>query len=242
MLGKGGGKGSASSRAPWSALQPCPGNLFSDAQNEPLEQISLSQVNAKAKGYFLAAGKDADHFLSITSNHPLAMIAPNSDVFRDRLKQAKLGVIERQIAFFDPMTELTTPRKVFFVTLGADVKIADAKPDVAFQPPPQLAELAVDIDLAKIDTKLQFEFTKDMKTSFKQYIDAALGAKHVQQMYSVDKTGQIVSGLIKVPSVHLEHAGFVSKWSRWLVRQGESQTWASDSFSICFDSPFAAQR
>ena len=62
----------------------------------------------------------------------------------------------------------------------------------------------MDIDISKVESKLQFEFAKDVKASFKQYIDAGLGAKHVQQLYSVNKTGQIVSGLIKVPSVHLE--------------------------------------
>lgn len=67
-----------------------------------------------------------------------------------------------------------------------------------------MAELAVDIDFSKVDARLQFEFAIDVKASFKRYIDAALGAKHAQQMYSVNKTDQIVSGLIKVPSVHLE--------------------------------------
>lgn len=132
VLGKGAGKGSNSSRAPWSALQPRPSDFFSDAQSDPLEQISLSQVNSKAKSFFLAPGKDADQFLSITSNHPLAMIVPGSDVFRERLRQSKINMVERQIAFYDPLTELTTPQMVFLVTLGADVKIADAKSDVAF--------------------------------------------------------------------------------------------------------------
>lgn len=161
-------------------------------------------MNAKAKGFFLAAGKDAEHFLTITSNQPLVMIVPSSSAFRTKLQQANFTTVERQIALYDPQTEITIPRMVFLVSIGANVKIRDTQPDVNFQPPPQLAELAVDIDLLKIDSKLQFEFAKDLKSSFKQCVSTAIGPKNLQQMYSVTMTDQLVSGLVKVPKVHLE--------------------------------------
>ena len=203
--GKGAGKGSSSSsRTPWSALQPRPLHLFSDDQDQILDQISLNQVNAKAKGFFLAAGKDAEHFLNITSNQPLGMIVPSSAIFRTKLQEAKFSIVERQIALFDPAIEMTTPRMVFLVSIGANVKIRDSQPDVSFQPPPQLAELAVDIDLQKIESKLQFEFAKDFKASFKQCVGAAIGSKNLQQVYSITKRDQVVSGLIKIQKVHLE--------------------------------------
>ena len=203
--GKGAGKGaSSSSRTPWTALQPRPLHLFSDKKDQTLEQITPNQVNAKAKGFFLAAGKDAEHFLTITSIQPLGMIVPSSSAFRTKLQQANFTTVERQIALYDPQTEITIPRMVFLVSIGANVRIRDTQPDVNFQPPPQLAELAVDIDLLKIDSKLQFEFAKDLKSSFKQCVSTAIGPKNLQQMYSVTKTDQLVSGLVKVPKVHLE--------------------------------------
>ena len=202
-LGKGAGKGS-SSRTPWSALAVRPKNLFVDQNGAQLEIISQNQALNAAKGVFLCAGRDIDSFLGITSNQPLAMLVPGSDFLRNKFADLSISFRERQLALFDELTGITSPRHIFLVQLGTTVNFQVTTPDVDLQAPPELVELSVDLELDQVDTAVQHQLSTNVKSAFRSIVCAALGEKCVQLMYSISQRNNVISALIKAPRCHLE--------------------------------------
>jgi hypothetical protein len=204
--GKGAGKGKGSQnndRTPWHNLEFRPSDMFVDTDKKVVQPIPKAQVNAIAKGVFLAGTPDFEAFLSITSNNPLAMITPQSARIRESLQSNKARFAERLVAFHDPRTGQTTPKQVFLVQLGSSVHFAESTPDAQFDSPPDLAEVAVEIEIDKVDNTMQQQIDKNPRWAFKQIMIAALSEGVVMQVYSVSMRADVLQGIIKVPASQL---------------------------------------
>ena len=211
--GKGAGKGKSkqkqigqTARIPWSNLTPRPDSIFVDALANPVPIVPLSQVHSAATGVFLAGASEFESFLGITSNAPLAMLAPQTPKISATLQARQLKYSERMVALYNSNTGISTPKPCFLIQLGSagfTVAFAETKPDVTFATPDPVVEVAVDVEIGQVDVLMQQEIDKNPRFAFKQIVQAAFSEHVVRETYAVHTRSSTLHGLIKVPAAQL---------------------------------------
>ena len=211
--GKGAGKGKSkqkqigqTARIPWSNLTPRPDSIFVDALANPVPIVPLSQVHSAATGVFLAGASEFESFLGVTSNAPLAMLAPQTPKISATLQARQLKYSERMVALYDSNTGISTPKPCFLIQLGSagfTVAFAETKPDVTFATPDPVVEVAVDVEIGQVDVLMQQEIDKNPRFAFKQIVQAAFSEHVVRETYAVHTRSSTLHGLIKVPAAQL---------------------------------------
>ena len=211
--GKGAGKGKGkqkqigqTTRTPWSNLTPRPDSIFVDALANPVPIVPLSKVHSAATGVFLAGASEFESFLGITSNAPLAMLAPQTPKISATLQARQLKYSERMIALYDSNTGISTPKPCFLIQLGSSgftVAFAETKPDVTFAAPDPVVEVTVDVEIGQVDALMQQEIDKNPRFAFKQIVQAAFSEHVVREAYAVHSRLSTLHGLVKVPAAQL---------------------------------------